>query len=112
MKLKKGIIVVLTLILSLSVLPVTSKASDSHTSSNHNSISNSQLDDVNSSTRFVHSYTKTVTKTHTTYPTATYIDYKEYNMNAWFSGTLYLQSVTKSGNNWIAVYKGTLVGNI
>lgn len=62
--------------------------------------------------RIVHSYSKTVVKTYSTYPVPYSISYQEYNMSAWFSGTLYLDSVYGSGGNWIATYSGTLSGII
>lgn len=67
------------------------------------------------STRIVHSYTKTVTKTYPSFSSIPEsINYKEYNseLSAWFSGVLYLQSAVNCGSYWNATYTGTIVGNI
>lgn len=71
------------------------------------------------SPRIIHSYTKTVTKTYSSfYSIPTSISYEEYNstLGVWFTGTLTLQSAKRdtsvSFERWIATYTGTLIGNI
>ena len=67
------------------------------------------------SPNIVHSYNKTIVVTYNSYSSvpSTY-PYSEYNneYGAWFSGTLYLQSVVKYGSQWKATFYGTLVGYI
>lgn len=53
-----------------------------------------------------------IEKTYAAYPVPDSIYYTEYNMSAWFSGTLYLNSLYRLNNIWHATYIGTLVGVI
>lgn len=56
---------------------------------------------------------KTVVKTYADFdevPTSIY--YREYTLDAWFSGYLSLQKVEKKDSFWYATYSGELVGNI
>lgn len=59
---------------------------------------------------------KTVTKTYYEYPVPLSIGYTEYDsqLHAWFSGTLYLQSMTVSSDHstYYCTFSGTLTGNI
>lgn len=68
------------------------------------------------SPRIEHSYSKTVTRTYASHTAAlNLIYYEEFSssMSTWFRGTLYLQSVVKTGTgDWIATYTGTLFGNL
>lgn len=61
----------------------------------------------------VHSYSKTVTRYYGSISSVEEsIFYSEYNMYSDFKGTLYLQSVERSGSGYIATFTGTLVGII
>lgn len=56
---------------------------------------------------------KTVVNTYASFddiPTSIY--YKEYTLDTWFRGDLFLQKVEKIGSIWHATFSGNLVGNI
>lgn len=80
-----------------------------------NSSPYSTQETITVSPRIVHSYKKTVKKVYknlSSIPES--ISYSEYNADyeAWFSGTLYLQSSKKVSNGYQATFSGTLVGRI
>lgn len=104
--------IILTLVFALTFTTIPVFAAEAENIKETTTILSTQSSDTEISPQIVHSYTKTVPKTYSSYPVPTSISYTEYNMNAWFSGTLYLQSVTRSGSNWIATYSGTLTGVI
>lgn len=62
----------------------------------------------------MHHYNKTITQLYASPELApASIYYKEYNLNAWFEGTLYLQNIViQSDGFWLATYIGTLQGQI
>lgn len=75
----------------------------------------SRFNSTPSATPIIHSYEKKIEKQYSDYYSIpiTY-PYEEYNnqYQAWFTGTLNLQSTSKSGNFWYGSYKGLIFGNI
>lgn len=60
---------------------------------------------------FVYTYTKTITKTYSSYNAVPQsMAYREYvsKYSSWADGTLELQSAAKNGSSWVATYSGTM----
>lgn len=69
--------------------------------------------DLGAAPHAVETIEKTVVNTYPSFddvPTSIY--YREYTLDAWFSGYLSLQKVEKKDNFWYATYSGNLVENM
>lgn len=106
-----ALLVAITIVASMCLFPVSAAAAEPVPTEETITL---EVDRAGASPRILHQYTKTVTKTyasHTSAPDSIY--YEEYNLGAWFDGTLYLQSlVRQSSGLWLATYTGTLRGQI
>lgn len=109
---KNSMAIILTIIFVITLTTVPVFAAETKNITGTPIILSVQNSDTENPPQIVHSYTKTVIKTYSSYPVPSSISFMEYDMNAWFSGTLYLQSVYRSGGNWIATCSGTLIGVI
>lgn len=106
-----ALLVAVTIVASMCLFPVSAAAFDSVPTEE---IITQEAEETAAAPRIMHSYIKTVTKTYESYTSAPEsIYYEEYNLGAWFRGTLYLQSIVSEGNGlWLATYRGSLQGRI
>lgn len=102
------------LALSLSLTNITLPVRASELADNNSTIVTADTNLSNASARIVHSYQKTVTKSYSSLDSIPEsIPYSEYNMSTWFSGTLYVSTVTRtSSGSYTATFTGTLIGNL
>lgn len=105
------LLIAVTMIATLCLFPVSATEAEPAPAE---AVVSQEVEETGISPRFVHSYTKTVTKTYGSYTSVPeYIYYEEYNMGSWFSGKLFLKKVELQSNGlWLATYTGLLQGQL
>lgn len=106
-----ALLVAVTIVASMCLFPVSAAAAEPVPAEE---TITQEVEEASVSPRIMHHYTKTVKKTYESHASAPEsIYYEEYNMDAWFRGTLYLKSIVLQSNGvWLATYTGTLQGQI
>ena len=109
---KKILAMVFTMLITLTVVNTAVLASETKNVAVKGNVSTFENGESVFYPQIVHNYTKTVSKSYSSYPVPESISYTEYYMGSWFSGILYLKSVSRVGKNWNATYSGDLAGTI